>query len=382
MITPKELLIKSEKLFFKVLSAHYKGESIFPIVIPSNKNISGSNFSDWNNDLIPLFEQSKAAKGKGYTVDWTNKKINGSSQSMPTKIYFESLEDFLYFTHRTQDYQKITEARKCILLNFPTLLDWVNANSALVLENYEQWNDLMKVCKYFTTHTLPHPFYIRELPIEVHSKFIEQNTALLKKLLDQLLPPDWVKSSETDFSLRYSLKKVQVYTQIRILDDDLKPYLGYDECSLTLDDAAWLKWTPEKVFIIENQTCFLTFPKVKNAVAIFGEGFKSRLSKHLPWLDNTRLICWFDLDAAGFEMLHMIREHYPKSESFLMDLEAYTQFSHFSVTNIRRKSELACLSDKEQECYKFLMENKKRLEQEKITQQYVQYQLYKLVSAL
>ncbi|MFX8335643.1 Wadjet anti-phage system protein JetD domain-containing protein, partial [Acinetobacter baumannii] len=75
-----------------------------------------------------------------------------------------------------------------------------------------------------------------------------------------------------------------VHTQIRVLDDELKPVLGYEECSLPLDDAAWLKWLPEKVFIIENQVCYLTFPKVKNAVAIFGEGFKSRLSRHIPWL--------------------------------------------------------------------------------------------------
>ncbi len=223
-----------------------------------------------------MYEHSKAAKGKGYTVDWVKKKIAGIEQSIPGKIYFETLQDFLYFTHRVREYDKILQAREVILPLYPSLTDWVNSNSAILLDNSEHWNDLMKVCKYFTTFPPPHPYYIRELPIEVHTKFIEQNATLLKNLLDQLLPTKWLNKDEKDFSSRYFLKKIKVYTQIRILDEDLKPYLGYDECALSLDDAVWLKWTPEKVFIIENQTCFLTFPKVKNSVAIFGEGFKSR----------------------------------------------------------------------------------------------------------
>ncbi len=89
--------------------------------------------------------------------------------------------------------------------------------------------------------------FIRELPIEVHSKFIEQTTAVIKKILDVLLPTDWVNTKEKDFSDRYYLKKINVYTQIRILDEELKPYLGYDECTLTLEDAGWLKWLPEHV---------------------------------------------------------------------------------------------------------------------------------------
>lgn len=47
-------------------------------------------------------------------------------------------------------------------------------------------------------------------------------------------------------------------------------------------DAALLTWQPEKVFIIENGACFRSFPKIKNGEAIFGEGLKSRVNKHIP----------------------------------------------------------------------------------------------------
>ena len=181
-------------------------------------------------------------------------------------------------------------------------------------------------------------------------------------------------------SFPYFLRKVSIYTQIRILDDGLKPHLGYDECSLKLEDAAWLNWLPDNVFIIENQICFLTFPKFKNSVAIFGEGFKSRLSKHIPWLSKTQLHCWFDLDTSGFEMLNIIREHYPNAASFLMDKVTFNQFEHFSVDNNGNKKILPLLTPEEQKIHQFLMNNNKRLEQERISQHYVQQNLKSTIS--
>lgn len=382
MITPKELRSKAEKSFYKIVAAELAGNTMFPLPIKSNKEISGNNFSDLKTDILPLYQHSKAVRQKSYSVDWKTKKIGGSLQSVPARIYFETLEDYLYFTGKADDYNKITNARALILDAFPVLRQWADTNASTLLALDESWVDLLKVCRYLSMHEPPHNYYLRELPIEVHSKFIEQHTVILKKLLDILLPPHWINQGESDFSSRYKLKKVQVYTQIRILDEELKPYLGYDECHLTLDDAAWLKWTPGKVFIIENKACFLSFPKVKNAVAIWGEGFKSRISKHIRWLEKTKLICWFDLDGAGFEMLNMIREHYPNAESFLMDQQTYNEFDRFAVNMKYRKRELPHLRKEERELYESLSlaEDKQRLEQERISQQYVQLQLSTLKS--
>lgn len=371
MITPKELHAKTEKAFFKVVSVHLKGENVFPWVIPSNKQITGTNYNEWKADLLPLHHQSKQAKGKGYTVEWKTKVINGTRQSVPSKIYYETFEDFLFSIGRTADYQKIITANDLIVERFPALKDWTAYNPGLLLEHATKWNDLLIVCKYFVQHPPPHPFYIRELPIPVHSKFIEQNATLLKKLLDLLLPESWIIADEKDFASRFGLKKLDVTTQIRILDDALKPYLGYDGCSLTLDDAAWLDWKPQRVFIIENQICYHTFPKVENAVAIFGEGFKSRVSRHLPWLEKADLYCWFDLDAAGFEMLNMIRKYYPNAKSFLMENDTFQHFADFSVYNSNKPKKLHNLTEEELAVYNFLITNKKRLEQEKISQDFV-----------
>lgn len=380
MITPKELQAKTEKAFFKVVSAHLRGENLFPWTVPSNKQISGTNYNELKADLLPLHQQSKKAKGKGYTVKWKPKLVNGAKQSIPSKIYYETLEDFLFFIDRTADYKKIETANDLIVKTFPGLKEWAANNPAIMLEHSDQWKELLSVCTYFVQHPPPHPFFIRELPIPIHSKFIEQNAALLRKMLDLLLPLDWINSEENDFASRFGLKKLSVYTQIRILDEALKSHLGYDECSLTLDDAGWLKWAPQKVFIIENQTCFHTFPKVENAVAIFGEGFKSRVSRHLPWLEKTELYCWFDLDAAGFEMLNMIRQHYPNAKNFLMNEGAFKDFQEFAVhPDSRQKTRhLERLTEKESALYQNIVDYNWRLEQERISQIYIHSHLNNL----
>ncbi len=371
MISLDNLFQKSDKLFFKIVTSVLEGNDPFTLTIPANKELSGLNYSDFKADLVPLHQQSKAVKGKGYTIDWKMKTVNGSKQQVPHKIYFETLDDYLFFTKRGSDFGQIMAAQKLVSGALPSLTAWANANPATLLAHVGKWTDIIKVCNYFVAHPPPHTLYIRELPIAVHTKFIEDNKALLKKLLDILLPQDWINSSESDFSARYFLKLPAIQTQIRLLDESLKPTLGFNELALALEDAAWLEWQPEKVFIIENKACYLTFPKVKNAVAIFGEGFKSRLSRHLPWLEKAELYCWFDLDAAGFEMLNTIRQYYPHAKSFLMDEITYQQFHPFSVHSIYRNRTLDLLTPQEQDMYAFLVTNNKRLEQERITNQYI-----------
>lgn len=371
MITPKELTKKADKKFFKVISAELKGESVFPLVIPANKKISGTNFSELSAAIVPLYQQSKQAKGKGYTVEWREKAIEGTKHKIPGRIYFETLDDYLFSTGRINDFALVNQSYKLLIDIFATLKDWANANTSFILDNAGIMEDLVRVCKYFNQNKPPHNLYLRELPVEVHSKFIEDNSGQLRKLLDVLLPTDWINNSETDFCSRYYIKKPAIYAQIRVLDDTLKPSVGFDEVALTLDDSALLDWKPDKVFIIENKACFLSFPKVKNAVAIFGEGFKSRVSKHIPWLENTRLYCWFDLDAAGFEMLNIIRQYYPKAKSFLMDEDTYNTFSQFSVSSTYRKLSLENLNLEELKLYEFLQTNSERLEQERISNAYI-----------
>ncbi|RAI97678.1 hypothetical protein LX64_04981 [Chitinophaga skermanii] len=375
MITLQELLVKSDKHFFRIAGAILKNENPFPLVIPSDKKVKDTGFNQLQLAIVPLYNHSKEAKGKGYTVIWKTKNIQGSPQKIPDKIFFESLEDYLFFTKREKVFLKIKETFKLITDSFPNNSQWVAEQPAFLLTYAGIMSDLLKVVRYFFDHSPPHPFYLRELPIALHTKFIEQNTKPLKKMLDNILPSYKINITEKDFSGRYQIKRNNIYTQVRVLDEVLKSTLGYHEVALTIDDAALLPWKPDKVFIIENGACFRSFPKIKNSVAIFGEGFKSRVNKHIPWLANCELYCWFDMDAAGFEMLNMTRNYYHHAMSFLMDETTYNEFSSFSVHSKYRKIELPHLHPYEQKMYAFLQKENRRLEQEHITNRYVQEQL-------
>lgn len=378
MISPNELREKAGRLFFRVIAGELNNQSLFPLVIPGNKKISGENYNAWRDDLVPLYQQSKQQRGSGYTVDWKERKVAGTNQQVPARIYFESIGDFLGFTCRKKDHDAIVSAYRLLTEAFPLVSDWAIANLNLLLVYRDEWPGILAVCRYFSAHKPPHPYYLRELPIEVHSKFIEQHQAVLRKLLDVLLPIDWYQAAEPDFSARYFLKSARVLAQIRILDDQLKPYLGYDDCALSLDDAAWLQWKPKKVFIVENKACFLSFPPVENAVALFGEGFKSRLSQRFGWIAEAELYCWFDLDAAGFEILNLVRQQYPHARSLMMDQQTFQQFSGFSVNNKHPKKALGYLNPEELAMYAYLQTGRLRLEQERIPQWFVREKLLPL----
>lgn len=378
MITPDELFKKSEKLFNKVVTAALKGENIFPLVIPSDKKLAGTNYSELKSSLVPLYQHSKQSKGKGYTVEWKEKIVEGTKQKIPSKIFFDSLDDFLFYTKRTKDYSALLHSFKTLVSAFSELTDWAKSNSSFILAQAENMPGLIKVCKYFKGNKPPHDLYVRELPITVHSKFIEDNSGALRKLLDTLLPPEWINNSEPDFSDRYYVKKPNIYAQIRILDEELKPVVGFNELALTIDDSALLPWQPQRIFLVENKACFLSFPKVKNSIAIFGEGFKSRVTKHITWLSTAEVFCWFDMDAAGFEMLNIIRQYYPHAKSLLMDTNVYETFNQFCEHSVYRKVQLNNLSETEVKMYEYLQSNNIRLEQERITQEYIQSELLKM----
>ena len=77
-------------------------------------------------------------------------------------------------------------------------------------------------------------------------------------------------------------------------------------------------------------------------------------------------------------MLNMIRQHYPNASSFLMDQNTYSIFSEFAVENKNKRKELPHLLSEERSLYDFLVNNKKRLEQERISQQFVQIKLQEI----
>jgi hypothetical protein len=74
-----------------------------------------------------------------------------------------------------------------------------------------------------------------------------------------------------------------------------------------------------KVFVLENETTYLAFPEVDDAIAIFGGGYSLTRLDGLVWLRDQPLVYWGDLDTHGFTILDTLRRQFPHACSMLMD---------------------------------------------------------------
>ena len=255
-----------------------------------------------------------------------------------------------------------------ILAAFPELKAWISKCPTKLIGN--DWDDLLKVCTYFKSTPQPN-LYIRELPIQVHTKFIERNKGIIKELLDILIA-DYVDQDEKDFESRFHLKYDEPIVRFRILDQSISHQLFSDieDISIPISQFKKLVLPVQSVYVVENKINMLSFPLIKKSIVIWGHGFGIDILKEAEWLREKDIFYWGDLDAHGFQILSEIRTHFPKVKSFLMDRETFDKFfegDKGKETNVEKE---LCLTHEENEMFQYLKESNQRLEQEKIPYDY------------
>lgn len=392
MITVAEIKKKSENLYIDFLKSILSEESFFPKTIRSDKSIS-VDFNEMRSELSEIIQQSKDIKNFGYTI--TYKKVNTKRhgiQSLPESFSFQTEQDFLKFLHKEREVESYRINTNKILTSFPELIDWVKKYPKKVIDNSQTWESLIKVCQYFKNNPKPN-LYIRELPIKVHTKFIENNKGVLLELLSIILPPESVNedySTTKDFEKRFGLKFNQSQIRIRILDKVIsEKYLSnLTDIEVTEEEFNHLTIPCEKVFILENKTNFsnlmnfLTLPQMKNSIGIFGSGFKVGSLKKATWLNDKEIYYWGDIDTHGLQILSQIKSYFPHTKSFMMDFETLNAFKgewdKGEPTNV---TNLPNLNSEELELFNFVKADNVdtiRLEQEKISQDFVLLSIAKI----
>lgn len=371
MITVEEIKRKADKLYPEVLRAAVLGESLFPREIRANKKLS-SDFSAMSRQLAPLIAESKDRKGYGYSICYEQVKTRlHGVQDRPASIVFETLEDYLRFTGKQRQYLAFLEDIELILYRIPSLKAWVVQQVQHVLDQQGQWHDLLAVCDWFLNAYEPDCYYIRELPIPVHTKFIEEHKGVLRKLLDELVP-HLLDPAATEFEKRFRLKFEQPCIRFRILDEELYLAGQLDDVSLPRDTFAELVLPCEHVFVVENLMNFLTFPKVPAAILIWGKGFAVESLKAATWLSSKNIFYWSDLDVQGFQMLSQLRSYFPQTRSMLMDRNVLEDYQSFIGKGTPSNCQsLPHLTAEERSIYALLLAENLRLEQERIPQQVV-----------
>jgi hypothetical protein len=277
----------------------------------------------------------------------------------------------------------------------PTLRAWLSKRPLRALELADAWPRLLDIVDWLLTHPRP-GIYLRQMDIGgVPSKFVEAHRGVLIELLDLALPAEAIDpsaSGSSRFCQRYGFLDKPERIRLRWLDPINAPICSQipalAQADLTLDAATFTQLNPtvDQVFITENETNFLAFPAVNNALIIFGAGYGFSALKQARWLHDCHIHYWGDIDTHGFAILDELRSHFPHAESLLMDSE--TLLAHeplWGSEETPSQRELSRLSPAEQAIYNDLRDNRLRinlrLEQERISFGWLQNALLSLAPA-
>ena len=371
MITSAEIKKKALRKYTDYLRNVAAGITFQQIEIPCNKKASDT-IAEYQREFYDIRSLSKEVKGYGYTIEWkTIKNKMLGTRDFPSKIMFETADDFERFLQKVKE---VADFRKNVALindKFSKLQHWIEKYPQKVIDNSEDWNNILKVLDYFSKNPLP-KLYIRELPIEVHTKFVEQHKAVISELLDIVIE-EYVDKNEKDFEKRYGLRYDEPMVRMRLLDETLATsyFSGLDDITIPVSLFLKLKMSISMAYIVENKVNFLTFPPVAKSIVIWGKGYGVASIKDSELLKSTELVYWGDLDAQGFEILSQFRSYFARVKSLLMDKATFDKYFENDLGTPSKINTKLNLTTEEEELYSYIKTNNYRLEQEKIPQSYV-----------
>jgi hypothetical protein len=379
MISPEEIKQLALKWWIPYLQSLIVSEPFFPKTIDRIGKLKAgditSRFSAVQDEVFALIKHSKDQTGVGYrVVTALNKFRRTGAHDLPDSIVFESAEDYLAFSGKKAEQERFLLNYALLLESFPELKPWIYDDPLTLTLVGVDWDGIIKVCRYFISNPRP-LLHLRQLPIAVHTKFIEYNAGVLQPLLDFLIPDHIRDPSQKKFVDRFFLSRDEPLIRLRLLDKGLSPDYGICDLSIPLSDFERIIWGNKNVVLTENKMNFLCLPNLPSTIAIWsGGGFMIRFLKNASWLRDKKIFYWGDIDEHGFQILHQLRSYFPQARSILMDLSTFEHFRDFAVDGASNPTEiLTLLNDAEQELYRSLkaLPEKNRLEQEKIPQEYV-----------
>lgn len=363
----------------RLLEAHVNGDSIFPWTLklrqPATSTL-GEQFDEVRRWIRQLDEGSKSHKEHGYAIEWRdiNHRQLGRNR-MPASVVVADEADALWLIGKMAEKRRFEQLSALTLQAFPVLAGWIARRPMLLLEHAPAWERIVLILQWFVAHPRPQR-YLRELDIPgVDSKFIETRKALLAALLDQLMPSEAIDMQAVgarQFEARYGLLSKPALIRFRLLDAH-HHIGGLSDLSIPVAQFATLRTTVKRVFITENEINGLAFPEVADSMVIFGGGYGIDRLGDVPWLADSEVIYWGDIDTHGFAILDRLREYLPHARSMLMDiatLEAHRLLWGSEEQHKRHAGNLTRLTDEERALFHMLHDNTLgecvRLEQERL----------------
>ncbi len=350
------------------------GHARFPLRL-SLQSPSSADITD-RFDAVRAWSAELAA-ARSIRLEWRElrHRVQGT-QKLPAGAWIETAEDALNWLGKRREWERFSAQIAATRQTQPALLPWLEKRPMQALALFAEWPRLLAVVAWLVEHPRP-GIYLRQVDLPgVHSKFIEAHRAVLAELLDLALPIDAVdagKAGVSEFAGRYGFLEKPIRIRFRVLDPVLQPVRGPTCPDVTLDAESFsrLELAAKRVFITENETNFLAFPPVRDAIVTFGAGYGWEALACSHWLNHCVIHYWGDIDTHGFGILDQLRGHFDHVASFLMDratLDAHADL--WGVEDKPLRADLHRLMPEERNLYDDLRDNRirpgLRLEQEHI----------------
>ena len=381
MITVADLRQKAERRYLDVLRAIVRTEMPFPMLMRVDKRLS-ANLTERRRELADLLAHTRERRGFGYELQYQRVVTRRQGeQDEIASIQFTTELDYLRFIGKEAEADQFRQDVVLIVENFPALQAWCEDNLAKVIKNHRLWPDLLAICRFFRDDYEPNRYYVRQLPLPVHTKFLEERSSLLISLLTvikpALLQPVETTISKQDWRKRLGLLVPEPMIRTRALDDALRLDGKHDDFGLPLSAFARHIQPARRIVICENLLNFLTFPQMPNAVTIWsGGGFQIECLADVAWLREKQILYWGDLDAHGFQILNQCRKYFPKTQAILMEQATFEAHAHLvSEGEETKASQLPHLTTEELALFNLLKQNNWRVEQERLNREWVKEKL-------
>ena len=394
MTTVAEIRQKAERKFPEFLKNELRcligaREDFFPLDIKADKGSASDSLQKRGEEIRQLMEKSKEKVGRGYTLDFdeVNTRNNGR-QSVIKRISFGTENDYLSFIGKKAAAEAFRSAlltlEQELFLGRELLHAWAVRHLAELCDvNKEKdepcfWHNVCLCANWLHEHPQS-GLYVREIPLAVHTKFIEQNKSLILGIL-------FPQAASSDFETLCGLRQKPYCVRFRPLDAACPLSVGrlaVSELSLPLEDfarcdEAGFLTSIRSVIIVENEMVYLTFPAMPNALCVWGHGFSAAMLGRCAWLSEKELFYFGDVDEHGFLILSEFRKVFPATRSLCMDMETLRTFDRFRCKGkvLPGGTVPPNLDDGELEVFLELRKDslRNRLEQERISVAYLQQQ--------
>lgn len=360
-VTPAEIkksverYLQKDKNIIELLT----GGIIFPLVINLRPVKKKSDFLEYHqeiNDFVKSWIDNDCLYQDYFGV------------KLPHQFTFGSLDHFLSFINRAHPVFNVIKQMKlinAILFNKTSSIFEENDKDLLrYLINGIDVDTLLKLIPKLKAGVGENKF-IRQLDIgDIDTKFIEKNIGVIDLIMRRLYPDYSTLSEWLSFE-----EKPDCWV---LVSNNWLPQLNY----YRIDGQTLSKLTiNEPILIVENEQTILALSKLNLPFFVCGG-----TGKNLDWLgDWNNVYYWGDIDSDGLMMLSLAREKIPSIKSVMMDSMTINTFRSQIVQDTTKLINLPSnLNDDEIALFQEVNRLKERLEQEKISEEYILRMLSKL----